>query len=227
MISFVQRSSLEIVSYADTSGRSYRGKFKLQLNPISISVTRSTDNLKEDKDAEGSATKATETFQPAKYTFKFTIDDSGVIDHLPLPHSRGITESIRKLEYLTIKPDYESHKNPFVYLHWGTTFKYAYYGQVSAMKYNYTLFDINGDPIRAEITLTITEVDASFNDSRNFNSPDITRMPTIKDKDNLVKFSIDSYDDKNFYIRIAEINNLSSIRDLKNGRKILLPPIKK
>jgi len=222
-----QRSNLEIVSYRDTSGSSYRGEFKLQLNPISISATRSTDNLKEDKDADGNATKTTETFQPAKYTFKFTIDDSGAIDHLPLPHSYGITESIRKLEYLTIKPDNESHKNPFVYLHWGTSFKYAYYGQVSALKYNYTLFDINGDPLRAEITLTITEVDASYNDSRNFNSPDITRIPTIKDKENLVKYSLESYDDKRYYIRIAEINNLSSIRALKNGSEILLPPIKK
>ena len=223
----IQRSSLSIVSYRDTSGTTFRGDFKLQLNPISISVTRSTDNLKEDKDADGSATTKTETFQPAKYTFKFTIDDSGAIDHLPLPHSYGVSESIRKLEYLTIKPDWESHKNPFVYLHWGEAFKYSYYGQVTALKYNYKLFDINGDPLRAEITLTVTEVDASYNDTRNFNSPDITRTPIVKDKDNLVKFSLESYDDKKYYIRIAEVNNLCSIRELKNGSTLLLPPIKK
>ena len=145
----IQRSSLTIVSYRDTSGTTFRGDFKLQLNPISISVTRSTDNTKEDKDADGKNVPKPPPFQAAKYTFKFTIDDSGAIDHLPLPHSYGVRESIKKLEWLTIAPDWETHKNPFVYLHWGEAFKYSYYGQVTALKYNYKLFDINGDPLRA------------------------------------------------------------------------------
>ena len=79
--------------------------------------------------------------------------------------------------------------------------------------------------MRAIVTLTITEVNAIID--RTFQSPDITKMPVIKDKDNIVKLSIDSYDDKKYYIRIAEINNLSSIRDLKKGSSVLLPPIKK
>ena len=52
-------------------------------------------------------------------------------------------------------------------------------------------------------------------------------MPVIKDKDNIVKLSTDSYDDKKYYIRIAEINNLPSLRELKKGSSIVLPPIKK
>ena len=76
--------------------------------------------------------------------------------------------------------------------------------------------------------MSITEVDSSFDSNlRNFNSPDITRIPTIKDKDNLVKFSMESYDDKKYYIRIAELNNLSSVRDLENGKKLFLPPLEK
>ena len=221
----VQRSRLEIVSYRDTSGSSKRGDFKLQLNPILIQVSRETKN-KDDKDAEGNATKSEATFQPATYTFKFTIDNSGAIGHLPMP-ADNITDCISKLEYMTVKPDNDTHKNPYVYMNWGTTFQEAYYGQVKSLKYKYTLFDINGDPLRAEVDMAVEEINVVFNGSRSFNSPDITRMPTIKDKDNIVKYSIDSYDDKRYYIRIAEINNLSSIRALKNGTKILLPPIKK
>ena len=52
-------------------------------------------------------------------------------------------------------------------------------------------------------------------------------MPLIKDKDNIIKLSLDSYDDKKYYIRIAEVNNLASIRDLKKGRSVFLPPIEK
>ena len=124
----IQRSSLKIVSYRDTTGANYIDEFELQLNPTSISVTRSTDNTKEDKDADGSNLPKPPPFQGCKFTFKFTIDDSGAIDHLPLPHSYGIKESIYLLEELTIFPNYESHKNPYVYLHWGEAFKYSFYG---------------------------------------------------------------------------------------------------
>ena len=110
-------------------------------------------------DSDGNTvTKDEATFQPAKYTFKFTIDDSGAIEHIRLPHSYGISESIGMLEQYTIRPNYETHQNPFVYLHWGTPFQYSYYGQVTALKYTYTFFDINGNPLRAEVTLTVTEL---------------------------------------------------------------------
>jgi hypothetical protein len=86
-------------------------------------------------------------------------------------------------------------------------------------------FSISGNPLRALVTLTITEVNATID--RTFQSPDITKIPVIKDKDNIVKISKDSYDDQKYYIRIAEINNLSSVRELKKGSSIVLPPIKK
>ena len=69
-------------------------------------------------------------------------------------------------------------------------------------------------------------MDNPFSD-RTFRSPDITRMPLIKDKDNLVKFSLDHYDDKFYYIKIAEANGLASVRELKNGNQLILPPLKK
>ena len=220
-------SNLKLVAYRDTSGSSL-GSFELQLNPTKITVTRSTDNTKEDTDSDGNpVSKDAATFQPAKYTIKFTLDDSGAIEHLKLP-GNNISESMQILEKYTIIPDNESHKNPYVYLQWGKTFESTYFGQVSALKYDYTFFDLDGNPLRVEVTMSITEVDSSFDSNlRNFNSPDITRIPTIKDKDNLVKFSMDSYDDKKYYIRIAELNNLSSVRDLENGKKLFLPPLKK
>ena len=98
---------------------------------------------------------------------------------------------------------------------------FLYSGIVS----DYNFFSISGDPLRALVTLTITEVNATID--RAFQSPDITKMPIIKDKDNIVKLSNDSYDDKKYYIRIAEINNLPSVRGLKKGSSIVLPPIKK
>tara|TARA_B100000780_G_scaffold277022_1_gene246816 strand:- start:123 stop:788 length:666 start_codon:yes stop_codon:yes gene_type:complete len=217
-------SRLKIVSYKDTHSSNKIGEFVLQLNPVDISVVRTVDPPKSSPSSDGGPSSSqTETFRPAKFTFKFTLDDTGAIG-LELP-STTIVNSINILETLTIIPDNETHQNPYVYLYWGETFQDSYYGQVTALKYDYNFFDISGNPLRALISLTITEVNAIMD--RSFQSPDITKIPTIKDKDNIIKLSEDSYDNKKYYIRIAEINNLSSLRNLKKGSSIFLPPIEK
>ena len=218
-------NKLVINAYSDTNGGSPFENFVLQLNPVSISATKSTDNLKESKDADGNSKSANSaTFQPAKITFKFTLDNSGVVNH-PID-GYNIKDCIDKLQKICVTPNNETHKNPFVHMTWGNTFFNYNYGQVTALKYDYTFFDRDGNALRALVNLTVTEVDNPFND-RTHRSPDITRIPTVKDKDNLVGISLDYYDKKDYYIKIAELNNMVSVRDLKSGSQIILPPLKK
>ena len=69
-------SNLKLVAYRDTSGTSL-GSFEL-VEPNKNYCNWSTDNAKEDTDKDGNpVTKDAATFQPAKYTIKFTLDDSG------------------------------------------------------------------------------------------------------------------------------------------------------
>ena len=60
-----------------------------------------------------------------------------------------------------------------------------------------------------------------------FMSPDITRIPKVKESDNLIDFCEKYYNDKNFYLKVAEHNNLPSFRKLKTGSNLEFPPIKK
>ena len=60
-----------------------------------------------------------------------------------------------------------------------------------------------------------------------FMSPDITRIPKVKDSDTIVDFCEKYYNDKNFYLKVAEHNNLPSFRKLKTGSNLEFPPIKK
>ena len=97
-------------------------------------------------------------------------------------------------------------------------------GTASSVSYNYTFFNAKGEPLRAMVSVEITEIPK---ENPNLRSPDISRMPTIKDGDNLVKFCEDFYNDKNFYLKIADLNNLSSFRALEKGKRLEFPPIKK
>jgi len=97
------------------------------------------------------------------------------------------------------------------------------YGDVSDFNYKYTLFNNIGLPLRAEVSLTIKEEPSII--SRLFQSPDISRSPMVKSGDTLVNFCEDFYEDKNYYLKIAEYNNLSSFRKLKEGSVLQFPPI--
>tara|TARA_A100001015_G_scaffold289574_1_gene361578 strand:- start:156 stop:830 length:675 start_codon:yes stop_codon:yes gene_type:complete len=223
-------NDLTIYAYKTWSRSGQRiGSFKLQLNPINISVKKSTENITDDsKDASGNTkTSNTAAFQPAQITFKFTLDNTGVVSKRINNRSisNPLTDSIKHLQKCTVDPDNSTHKNPYVHMTWGKTFLEFNYGQVTALKYDYTFFDKRGNPLRAEVSMTVTEIEHNYN--RAFQSPDITKMPTIMDKDNLVKYSLDHYDDKKYYIRIADYNNLASVRELKNGNQIILPPLEK
>jgi len=213
----------------DNGGRI--GSFTLQINPINIKITAGLENLKDDdKDASGNArSKPSQKRQPQTIDMKFTIDKTGVVNkqiNRKNLSSVSIAEEINNLRNVCVHPNWHTHKNPFVALQWGDTFRNIFYGQTTSFNYNYTFFAKDGSPLRAEVHMKIKEGEG-WKLNRNFQSPDITKTPLIKDKDTLVKVSIDNYDDKNYYLRIAEYNNLVSIRDMKNGNKIILPPLRK
>ena len=79
-------------------------------------------------------------------------------------------------------------------------------------------------PLRATVTMSVKDHDSEG--KHLFQSPDITKMPMVKDGDTIVKLSEEYYDSKKYYIKLAEFNNLSSIRNLKHGSLLEVPPIR-
>jgi hypothetical protein len=113
---------------------------------------------------------------------------------------------------------------PFVHLEWGSI---SLKGVVTDLGIEYTYFNSFGYAVRAEISITIEEfIDQNVEQSK-YQSPDITRIPTIKSGETLPALCKEFYSDKKYYLKIAEINNLPSFRRLKLGEKLLFPPLEK
>lgn len=214
--------NLAITGYkgSDWKGRPI-GKYILQLNPTELDVsTSSLMEGKKDKDAEGNEIQGKPPlYMPRSLSLKFTIDATGVLPKEP--DGQSIIGSIKRLEKAAIKQDNDSHRPPFVKVQWG---KFEFLGVVGSYGFKYTFFDIDGKPLRAEIALKIDNTQDS--DKKRKRSPDITKMPTIKDGDNIVNLCEEYYDDKKYYIKLSEFNGLSSIRNLKYGDQLEIPPIK-
>lgn len=61
---------------------------------------------------------------------------------------------------------------------------------------------------------------------KNMQSPDVTHYYLVKDGDNLLKISQEMYGSTSYYLQIAKFNQLSSIRNLEVGSRLMLPALK-
>ena len=91
----------------------------------------------------------------------------------------------------------------------------------------FVLFDLNGEPLRAELSLnfyiykTIKEVEAEA----NLNSPDLTHIIEVKAGDTLPNLCNKIYKDPSFYMQVARVNQLSTFCRLKPGMRLVFPPL--
>lgn len=102
-------------------------------------------------------------------------------------------------------------------------------GILSELQVNFTLFNPNGEPLRAKIS-------AKFLDYRETKrrvleeqkeSPDLTHIYSVAEADKLPLISYETYDDPAYYMEVAKVNKLTNFRKLSVGQKLTLPPIEK
>jgi len=243
MLSFF---NLSITAYAKYSYISWgwffsEGSYQLQINPASVKLSYGKSGGDEEKPTSangGAIPQKSATYFKETASFNFTLDLTGVIPSVPgaefiniyafLPsevnYFLGLEYSIKKLKEVTILPLRSTHMPPYVHLVWGDI---SLKGIVSDLGIEYTYFSSFGKAVRAEVSITIEEfINPSIIESK-FQSPDITRIPTIKVGDTLPALCKEFYSDKKYYLKIAEINNLPSFRRLKLGEKLLFPPLEK
>ena len=220
---------LVITGYKNIKFSERIGTYELQLNPSEIKIKIgdiSSDGIK-DKGAGGNEISSKPPiYRQRTLDIIFTIDNTGAVPNKPdgmgFFGSGNLLDSIKTLEKIAIDEVHSEHRPPYVRISWGPDFSFL--GSVSSYNYDYTFFNADGTPLRANITLKIVDFDT--NEKPLNQSPDITKMPIIKDGDTIVKLSEEYYDDKKYYIKLAEFNGLSSIRSLKNGNQLEIPPIK-
>jgi hypothetical protein len=210
------------------------GVYTLQLNPEQIDLGFDLNKVLDESEEPASAagmpvSDKNKVYNRQKINLEFVVDNTGAVPTFPNGLSskvpgKSIKDSIDLLQKVTIKPTRASHRPPFVELEWGMI---HLIGKVNDFSVKYTLFNSTGDPVRATVTLSlIEEVDEKVI-SREFQSPDITRIVTVKEGDSLIALCESFYDDPKYYLAVAAYNNLPSFRILKTGSTLEFPPLKK
>jgi hypothetical protein len=162
------------------------------------------------------------------------IVDPGAQPNFMYAESTGLPVKETKLtlsERIEIFEDivgYESttHRPHYLLLTWGDTINL----KTTLKEYQivYGRFSAKGVPTRATIQAQFLEVvsTSSMLSQQSRQSPDVSHQIEIKDGDNIINLCEKIYGNSKYYIEIAKINGLKSIRNVKIGDILFFPPLK-
>ncbi|MCX2742697.1 hypothetical protein OO013_02405 [Mangrovivirga sp. M17] len=222
-----ERSKLEklkIISYSTASydSKDELGSMSVYMNPNSITNQMSINyNADQPDDTEMSEQKF-KHINSEKLQFEIWFDGTGANGKVI-----SVSEELKNLRGLIYDYIGSSHETPFVELNWGKSVSFK--GRMESMNVTHTLFAPNGDSLRAKVNLGFVSARTLEEQVKrqNRNSPDLSHLITVKIGDNLPQMCKKVYGDPQYYMQVAQINGLTSFRDLKPGMELSFPPLKK
>ncbi len=195
--------------------------FEVQVNPESFSIVYSIQY-------GGNQAKGTSSFDPKweknpprKLSFEILFDTTGAI---PGPQKR-VSVQINELDNMLFKAQGKGHRPNYLQIEWGAL---VFNCCLDNMTVTYKLFAPDGEPLRASVNASFTEVVRRELYIRDLNasSPDVTHALTVTGEESLPLMTEKVYGSSSHYIAVAQANKLIHFRNLKAGGIILFPPIK-
>lgn len=122
-----------------------------------------------------------------------------------------------------LKIDPELHAPPVLKFVWG---KNNFTCVLSRITKKFTMFRSDGVPVRATLTVTLTEYRTETNlRERPLESPDRTKRYVLKEGDSLWFIAAQAYGDSAKWRIIAKTNRIENPRILEIGQEIIIPPL--
>lgn len=216
---------LIIQAYSDDKFSSTQGgQIDILLNPESLKTNKDIQ-YREDKQLGAiGKNNVFDKYKPETFSFDFTIDCTGVVEGT----KDGDTASakVKEIEDNVYAYNSELHRPSFVTIVYGLV---IFKGQLSKMVVDYSLFNNDGHALRAKVKMELTGFMASDEERKTYpkNSPDMSRLITVKDGDTLAALCQEAYGDSTLVAQVARFNNLNGFRHIPAGTELLFPPLKK
>lgn len=164
--------------------------------------------------------------KPQEFSIDFLFDGTGLIQrkHKSSKAPKSLGEQIDLFKKVTLDYKGDTHNPRYLKLYWGTL---MIKGRLTNLKVSYTLFNPDGEPIRAKATATFKgSVDDDYRAAKqNNSSPDLTHMRVVKEGDTLPLMTYRIYGSSRHVLEVARINKLKSLSRLQTGQALYFPPL--
>jgi len=213
-------TKMKIVAYKDPDYSSKVGEYNVLVNPENYKV-------KNEQQYSSSDTTIGSSAQTAKYKgsgsgmFEIIIffDGTGIIS------KDKVDDQIKEVKDLIYQYNGDIHEPNYLRVYWGT--QSLFQGRLKTWNVNFTMLDMDGSPLRAEVTATLVSSVSAKKKAleEKKNSSDLTHVRTVLDGDNLPLMCYRIYGDSSYYIKVAKHNNLINFRAIQPGDIITFPPV--
>lgn len=163
-----------------------------------------------------------------KIKFEFVLDGTGTMEgYDKTMKDKQVYFQIEKLLSTVYTVKGKTHKPQFLKLIWGD---YLVFDCIlENLDINYTLFNANGEPLRAKISASFCGyVEPKKRTLEQDNrSADLTHVRQVLAGDKLALMVNDIYGNALYYTQVARVNNLTSFRNIAVGNDLIFPPVQK
>ena len=160
-----------------------------------------------------------------KVSIAIVLDGTGVVPSASPgaapPDVMTQLQSLRNVVYAYVGKKHEPSR---VRLLWGTL---IFFGRMTSMSTDYTLFKPSGDPLRAKVSMsfigTMSKDKMALVSNRS--SPDLNHRVVVREGDSLPLMCHAIYGDSSYYPEVARHNGLVQFRQLATGLVLDFPPL--
>ena len=136
---------------------------------------------------------------------------------------KPVKDALKALrQFISINGDL--HTPPVCLFVWGDV---RFQGVATSLKEKFSLFDSDGNVVRATVTLSLKSYEAVEVQVRKMkrNSPDRTRVRTVRDGETLAQLANEAYGDPRLWRTIATQNDIDRPRFLMTGQTLRIPAV--
>lgn len=213
----------------DFSGRDQAKIFVLPMNPETYA-----QNLKVEYDTRrGHGQQGTDprfdSTKPEELKLEFIFDGTDTLEgyYYNDKNEKTVKGQLKQFLKTVYHVEGNIHRPNFLIVYWGEYL--AFPCILSQLDITYTLFESNGDPLRAKISATfLNHQPPNEREARQRNSsPDLTHHRLVSQADRLDLMTNKVYGSPKYTMQVARANGLTTIRRLLPGKELRFPPIDK
>lgn len=218
-------NDMTVTSYTDGNFSSEsKSALALPVNPAKVKLTKGIRYAEDKQLGSLNGSNSYVRYNPETFYFEclFDMTNSMEDDDEKIP----VHDMVDALEQRLYDYNTEGHRPSFVKVQYGDI---TFFGQLKTLETEYTLFDSDGIPLRAELKVTLTGYCSNREERKRFSkrSPDVSRLVVLKEGETLSSLCYEIYGDPLLVGQVARFNNLNGYRDIPAGTEILMPMLKK
>lgn len=215
-----------LTAYTDGNfGSEYKPALTLPVNPAKVKLTKGIRYAEDKQLGSLNGSNVYVRYCPETLSFDCLLDTTNAMAD-DEEEVKPVHDAVNDIEERLYCYNTEGHRPSFVKVQYGDI---LFFGQLKTLETEYTLFDPDGIPLRAELKVTLTGYCSQKEEKKRFSkrSPDVSRLVTLEESQTLAALCNEVYGDPLLVGEVARFNNLSSYRNVPAGTKILLPMLNK